>query len=106
MEIKSCIMIQDSFNKYVEFVLTDERATQYIMGIVWKRIFKFFSINVKSALSWIVYRKNYFDICFEAIQNTDKSNLVLQAWTKVYHQIFADWKVKTMWNLQKNVWYE
>ena len=27
-----------------------------------------------------------------------------KAWTEVCHEIFGGWEMKTMWNLQKNVW--
>ena len=45
------------------------------------------------------------NICFEAIQNINKSNRVLQAWIEVCHWIFAGWEVQTMWNLLKNMQY-
>ena len=48
----------------------------------------------------ILIHKN---ICFEVIQNGDKSNKVLKAWTEVCHQLFSDKEVKIMWNLQQNV---
>ena len=37
-------------------------------------------------------------VCFEASQNSGKSNRALQVGTEVYHQIFAGGDVQTMWN--------
>ena len=42
---------------------------------------------------------------FQAIQNGSKSNKMPQAWTEVCNQIFINWKLQTMSNLQKKVWY-
>ena len=29
---------------------------------------------------------------------------MLQGWKEVCHQVFEDWEVQTVWNLQKNMW--
>ena len=57
----------------------------------------------------LAYSKDYSNleknICFKAIQNSEKSNRVPQAWKNVCHQIFDDWEVQIMRILQKKGWY-
>ena len=48
------------------------------------------------------YRKKN---CYDAIQINGKSSRMLLAWTEIYHQFFASWKVQTTWNSRKNVWF-
>ena len=59
--------------------------------------FKFFSVNVNSALFGISLWQQLFNcrknICFEAIQDGGRSNWLLHAWIEVCHDIFGDWQV-------------
>ena len=48
-----------------------------------------------------VNRKCLSDFLVMVIQLTS----VLQDWTEIYHQSFIAWEVKSMWNLQMNVWF-
>ena len=74
--------------------------------LFWKKEKNFFqifiSINVNSKLFIANNITNIF--CSDSIENGNKSNTGIQAWKEVYHQIFAVWKVQTIWNWQKNVW--
>ena len=48
----------------------------------------------------IISTTHYFDICFEGIQNCNRSSRLIKALTEVCHQIFGGWKVQIMWKLQ------
>ena len=57
---------------------------------------KYFSIGLLQKLF-----QSHKNISSATIQNDNKSNRMLQAWTEVCYQIFAGWEVQTMWNSRR-----